>query len=116
MAKKEEQVFYNPINEYEYYDFDEFIEELDLDDFENQWCFQNNEFDGYELKEEKITESSTDYKRGYTTTRYVVEHKATGLCFGWEYTEGITEWVQDEVLWKGRVKKKKIVSYEYEIE
>jgi hypothetical protein len=113
MSKDEGKVFYNPKTKKKYQDLDQFIEELDLEDYYIRSELRRDEWKGYKCVEDEVTDHDMDYKRGYEDTFCVIQHKASGELFGWEHREGVTEFVQDEVLWKGRAKKEKVVSYKF---
>jgi len=98
--------YLNPFNGFIYYDFDEWLEELDLDDWDVfEWVDQSKcPYLIYE--DQEVVDAYNDYKRGWVDTQYVYKCPDGGY-FGFVQREGQNyEWVPTAIEWKSRVKKR----------
>ncbi len=98
--------YLNPFNGFVYYDFDEWLEELDLDDHDVfHWI--EYEKNPYLIPEtDFVVDAYNDYKRGWVDTQYVYRC-VDGGYFGFLQREGQNhDWVPTEIEWKSRLKKR----------
>ncbi len=92
---------------------EEELKELDFQDYDTRNSLERNENPHFKFIEERITDADEDYKRGYVEKDVYFE-LSDGTFFGYSVTEYINGEMDDDFTLYGRMKRKEVISYEYE--
>lgn len=109
--------YFNPFNGFIYYDFDDWLEELDLDDWDviewigNEW--ESGDCHYLELESQEVVDHYQDYKRGYESTLFI--YKCPDGKF-WGFQSTFYPLNENTVIdFKGRMKKRRTKKTEWKL-